>query len=122
MAEAGDVVTYREVTIIKHNLETGKAVVQLGDFGEDEADLVIGADGINSVVRRHLLGIENFCPQYSGYAWAGGCMDLESFSGQDERKDAMVFTIGKGSLFCYSTGSRHLLPWLSIFPRRQPFH
>lgn len=49
-------------------------------------------------------------------------MDLESFSGQDERKDAMVFTIGKGSLFCYSTGSRHLLPWLSIFPRRQPFH
>lgn len=64
MAEAGDVITYREVTIIKHNLETGKAVVQLGDFGEDEADLVIGADGINSVVRRHLLGIENFCPQY----------------------------------------------------------
>jgi 2-polyprenyl-6-methoxyphenol hydroxylase-like FAD-dependent oxidoreductase len=64
MAEAGDVVTYCEVTTIRHNLETGKAVVKLGEFGEDEADLVIGADGINSVVRRHLLGTENFRPRY----------------------------------------------------------
>jgi 2-polyprenyl-6-methoxyphenol hydroxylase-like FAD-dependent oxidoreductase len=64
MAEAGDVVTYCEVTAIKHNPETGKAVVKLGEFGEDEADLVIGADGVNSVVRRHLLGTENFRPRY----------------------------------------------------------
>jgi 2-polyprenyl-6-methoxyphenol hydroxylase-like FAD-dependent oxidoreductase len=64
MAEAGDVITYHKVTIIKHNLETGKAVVQLGDFGKDKADLVIRADSINSVVRRHLLGTENFCLQY----------------------------------------------------------
>jgi hypothetical protein len=33
----------------------------------------------------------------------------------------MVFTIGKGDLFCYSTGSQRM-SWLSIFPRRQPFH
>jgi 2-polyprenyl-6-methoxyphenol hydroxylase-like FAD-dependent oxidoreductase len=64
MAEVGDVVTYREVTTIKHNPETGKAVVKLGEFGEDEADLIIGADGINSVVRGHLLGTKNFCPRY----------------------------------------------------------
>ncbi|KAF7184138.1 hypothetical protein CNMCM7691_004697 [Aspergillus felis] len=108
MAEAGDIVTYRDVTDIKHNRETGRAVVKLGEFGEDEADLVIGTDGINSVVRRHLLGTENFCPRYSGHAWAGGCMDLASFPGRDQRKDAMVFTIGKGGLFCYSTGSRHI--------------
>jgi 2-polyprenyl-6-methoxyphenol hydroxylase-like FAD-dependent oxidoreductase len=49
-------------------------------------------------------------------------MDLESFPERDEMKNAMVFTIGNGGLFCYSTGSRHMLPWLSIFPRRQPFH
>jgi 2-polyprenyl-6-methoxyphenol hydroxylase-like FAD-dependent oxidoreductase len=64
MAEVGDVVTYREVTTIRHNPETGKAIVKLGEFGEDEADLVIGADGINSVIRGHLLGPENFCPRY----------------------------------------------------------
>jgi 2-polyprenyl-6-methoxyphenol hydroxylase-like FAD-dependent oxidoreductase len=49
-------------------------------------------------------------------------MDLESFPGRYERKDAMVFTIGKGGLFCYSTGSRHVLTWLFIFPGGQPFH
>jgi 2-polyprenyl-6-methoxyphenol hydroxylase-like FAD-dependent oxidoreductase len=64
MAEAGDVVPYCEVTAIKHNLETGKAVVKLGEFGEHEADLVSGADGINSVVRRHGLGTEIFRPRY----------------------------------------------------------
>jgi 2-polyprenyl-6-methoxyphenol hydroxylase-like FAD-dependent oxidoreductase len=55
---------YYEVITIKHNLETRKAVVKLGEFGEDEANLVIRVDGINSIVRRHLLGSENFCPRY----------------------------------------------------------
>jgi 2-polyprenyl-6-methoxyphenol hydroxylase-like FAD-dependent oxidoreductase len=48
-------------------------------------------------------------------------VDLESFPGRYERKDTMVFTIGKRGLFCYSTGSQRM-SWLSIFPRRQPFH
>jgi 2-polyprenyl-6-methoxyphenol hydroxylase-like FAD-dependent oxidoreductase len=59
--KAGDVITYHKVINIKYNLETGRAVIKLGEFSKDKADLVIRTDGINSVIRRHLLGTKNFC-------------------------------------------------------------
>jgi 2-polyprenyl-6-methoxyphenol hydroxylase-like FAD-dependent oxidoreductase len=50
----------------------GRAVVQFANGHADEAELLVGADGLNSVVRTSLLGPEE--PRYAGYTcWRGVC-------------------------------------------------
>ena len=49
-----------------------RAVVRFKDGSADEADVVVGADGIRSAVRASLLGPEE--PRYAGYTcWRGVC-------------------------------------------------
>jgi 2-polyprenyl-6-methoxyphenol hydroxylase-like FAD-dependent oxidoreductase len=63
MTEAGDVVSYREVRDIGRDTSTGRVLVQL-EHSVVETDLVIGADGIHSIVRKHLLGPDKFSPRH----------------------------------------------------------
>ncbi|WP_322027894.1 FAD-dependent monooxygenase [Burkholderia sp. BCC1977] len=60
-----------DVLVVGKKLEkvedTGKVVkLTFSDGSTEEADLVVGADGINSVVRETLLGAES--PRHTGYA------------------------------------------------------
>jgi 2-polyprenyl-6-methoxyphenol hydroxylase-like FAD-dependent oxidoreductase len=63
MIEVGDVVSYCEVRGIRRDTSTGKVLVQLED-SVVETDLVIGADGVHSIVRKHLLGPDRFSPRH----------------------------------------------------------
>ncbi|KAG2001034.1 hypothetical protein GB937_010576 [Aspergillus fischeri] len=121
MKEAGDVASYCEVRGIRRDPSTERVPVQLEQADDVETDLVIGADGIHSIVREHLLGPDKFSPRDSGYAWVVGCMDIAAYPKLQERKDAMHFTIGKDGIFSYSAGDPHSLTWLSIFPKQHPF-
>jgi 2-polyprenyl-6-methoxyphenol hydroxylase-like FAD-dependent oxidoreductase len=62
LTEAGNVVSYCEVRDIGRDTSTGRVVVQL-EHSVVETDLVIGADGIHSIVRNHLLGPDKFSPR-----------------------------------------------------------
>jgi 2-polyprenyl-6-methoxyphenol hydroxylase-like FAD-dependent oxidoreductase len=63
MTEAGDVISYCKVRDIGHNTSTGRVLVQL-EHSVMETDLVIGADGIHSIVRKHLLRPDKFSPRH----------------------------------------------------------
>lgn len=60
-------IVYKKVTEAKQAVpsERKKAAVVLEDGSEDEADLVIGADGVRSVVLRGVFGDEEMAkPHY----------------------------------------------------------
>ncbi|KAH6647113.1 hypothetical protein BKA67DRAFT_581696 [Truncatella angustata] len=71
-----DVLDYRTVSnvITRQGL---KPIVQFEDGTEESADLVVGADGIRSIVRRGLFGDNRDChPEYLGISAVGGVLDI----------------------------------------------
>ncbi|PXX60232.1 2-polyprenyl-6-methoxyphenol hydroxylase-like FAD-dependent oxidoreductase [Nocardia tenerifensis] len=76
--------------------------------GESTGDLVVGADGIHSVVRRALLG--QIAPRYSGYtAWRMVVAPTEPFVGIGEswgRGERFGYgTLADGRVYCYATAN-----------------
>lgn len=63
------VVRYRKVTVIESDGTQGKVIVRStsDDANEDveSADLVVGADGVKSVVRSAVFGEDKFLPEYT---------------------------------------------------------
>jgi 2-polyprenyl-6-methoxyphenol hydroxylase-like FAD-dependent oxidoreductase len=63
------VVKYRKVVGIERDTSSGQIKVRLmeseGNEEEDVADLLIGADGVKSIVRSDLLGNDKFKPTYT---------------------------------------------------------
>jgi 2-polyprenyl-6-methoxyphenol hydroxylase-like FAD-dependent oxidoreductase len=60
-----DKIQYRKVVEVKLNGK--KPVVKFADGGEESADLVIGADGVRSVVKKAIFGKDNellYAPQF----------------------------------------------------------
>lgn len=81
--------------------KNGAVKAAFDDGSQQDADVLIGADGIHSVVRQSLFGIRK--PRYAGYfAWrgiAGGVSDLLP-DGQ------ALFVVGKGiQAGCFHCGS-----------------
>jgi 2-polyprenyl-6-methoxyphenol hydroxylase-like FAD-dependent oxidoreductase len=71
--------------------QDGSGVVALLDNGREErGDLLVGADGLNSVIRRQMFGDER--PRYSGFTAWRALVDLEQ---DDEAFEAW----GRGSVF-----------------------
>ncbi|KAI1390352.1 uncharacterized protein F4822DRAFT_233677 [Hypoxylon trugodes] len=80
-----------------------KPVVQFEDESPDEtADLVIGADGIRSTVRRDLFGEdEKYRPQYAGICAVGGVLDVPLPKHLLDNP-TMVFYMGSTGVFGYT--------------------
>jgi len=57
------IVKHRKVEGVEWDKERGKAILRLAD-GEEEADFVIGADGVNSITRKGLFRSETHSPKY----------------------------------------------------------
>ncbi|KAF2471880.1 FAD/NAD(P)-binding domain-containing protein [Lindgomyces ingoldianus] len=116
------VVQYKKVISIGRDPHTGQVIVRTldseGNEGEDVADLLIGADGVKSVVRTALLGGEGkYTPQYLGQSGVGGFINQPIPKYIRDNK-AMVFTFGGAGFFGYSSGgpaSAESVMWWSTF-------
>jgi 2-polyprenyl-6-methoxyphenol hydroxylase-like FAD-dependent oxidoreductase len=63
MIEAGDVISYHEVRDIRCDISTGRVLMQL-EHSIIKTNLVIGVDGIHSIIRKHLLRPDKFSPRH----------------------------------------------------------
>ncbi|KAJ4371387.1 hypothetical protein N0V83_004604 [Neocucurbitaria cava] len=113
-----DVVRYAKVVGVERDVGRGinvKTVDKEGNEEVHEADLVIGADGVKSVVRKTLFGDdERYNPVYSGQSGVGGFYAAPIPANVAGNK-AMVFTFGGNGFFGYSSGgppdSKQLMWW-----------
>lgn len=89
-----NVVTGARCLAFDQSLEGVKAYFE--DGGEAEGDVLVGADGIHSVIRRQLFGAARL--RYAGYtAWRGLARPDEKDAAQTE--DAVFETWGRGARF-----------------------
>ncbi|KAK0701242.1 hypothetical protein B0H67DRAFT_524238 [Lasiosphaeris hirsuta] len=117
MDEVGEgVVRYRKVVSVRER-ENGGGVVVFEDGGEEGADLVVGADGVRSVVRSGLFGA-SYGPVYTGVSGIGGFIKGGPLPARVVDNRAMVFTFGRTGFFGYASGSpaeANNLMWWSSF-------
>jgi 2-polyprenyl-6-methoxyphenol hydroxylase-like FAD-dependent oxidoreductase len=115
-------VQYKKVISVDRNEGRGKVLVNIvddnGNEETKEADLVIGADGVKSVVRKALFDDDKrYQPEYTGQSGIGGFLNEPIPKFITDNK-AMVFTFGRNGFFGYASGSpadEHSLMWWSTF-------
>ncbi len=90
-AVAGRVSIHQGTTITSLENRPDGVAVRLSDGREAEFDLVVGADGIHSHVRRLVWGPENRFERFLGYTVAGGI--IENFL---DRQDAFYSHLAPG--------------------------
>ncbi|KAJ8109548.1 hypothetical protein OPT61_g7380 [Boeremia exigua] len=118
------VIRHRKVTKIERDAQKPTlrlrvhAINEMGQEEVDYADMVIGADGVKSVVRRAIFGDDDgFHPVYNGQSEVGGFLNttIPPFVAE---KRALVFTFGGNGSFGYSSSapvSEKQLMWWSTF-------
>jgi len=124
----GDLQALQCDTLKEGTLHFGKKLATIEDTGSDvymtfedgtsaRADIVIGADGINSKVRETLLGFEK--PNYSGWVGHRALINAERLKKYDlefedcvkwwgpDRHMMVYFTTGRKNEYYYVTGVPH---------------
>ena len=124
------VVHYRKIVKVMRRQGRGKCQVMFEDSEVEEADLIIGADGVKSVVKDGIFPGEEFAPIYECgstlpmelHQWltecdskligVGGFLPIQSSKESLDNK-AMVFTFGPNGFFGYSPSSASDSMWWS---------
>ncbi|KAK0723361.1 hypothetical protein B0T26DRAFT_706259 [Lasiosphaeria miniovina] len=100
-----DSVCYRRATEV--DLARGRPVVHFADGSRDDADLVVGADGVRSVVKKALFGHEDessYGPAFEGFLGVGGFVDMDLPTSVTDL-ESMVFTFGPAGSFGYCSAA-----------------
>ncbi|KAJ5634876.1 hypothetical protein N7528_002718 [Penicillium herquei] len=106
-------VTKKIERVIPRGGPSGKHMITFKDGSEPvEADLVIGADGVKSTVKRAVFDAETpeddpYPPQYEGFVGVGGFLTVTDNIRRHIPKDAMTLTFGGAGMFgyCYSSSA-----------------
>ncbi|KAF2175477.1 FAD/NAD(P)-binding domain-containing protein, partial [Zopfia rhizophila CBS 207.26] len=116
-----DIVKIGEVEGVRWSEEKRKVLLTFTPKSQEEqADLVIGADGINSITRKSLFPESSL--RYSGLAWVGGEVSTPLPKVIQEKR-AWIFSPSQTGYFCYFSGgpaSKNKVMWLSIYPEKDP--
>ncbi|KAJ5628333.1 hypothetical protein N7490_010561 [Penicillium lividum] len=103
-----DVIVNKKIAnVIPHGSPTGKHLVTFVDGSEPvEADLVIGADGLKSTVKRALFDVEDsqddpYPPKYEGLVGVGGFTPVTESLRRNIPNGTMTITFGGSGMFGY---------------------
>ena len=112
LAEAlpdGVIQTGREVT--GYAQDADGATLQFADGGKERGDLILGADGLRSTLRKQLLG-EDPPPRYAGYTIWQGIVTEASAELAPLGEFPLVY--GPGLRFCYYRVDDDRLYWFAV--------
>lgn len=102
------------------DVHTSTPVAVFQDGEQARGDLIIGADGIHSTVRKILFPTKK--PEYTGIVGAGGFLDSKHREdiAQAEAEQSLILIFGKKSFFgfsrCAPLSNHHPFMWWSTFP------
>ncbi|WPP01732.1 FAD-dependent monooxygenase [Pseudomonas sp. HR96] len=126
----GDLHALQMTAIAPNSVHMGKHLLSLDESGDDvlltfadgstaRADIVIGADGINSRVREHLLGAE--APTYSGWVGHRALIPAEKLAQYDFNFEDCVkwWSSDRHLMVYYTTGKRDEYYFVSGVPQAQ---
>ncbi|KAJ7220186.1 hypothetical protein GGX14DRAFT_433710 [Mycena pura] len=125
----GDVAWGKKVRSVREN--DASVELTLEDGAVETADLVIGADGVRSIVRESILG-QQYTAKYEGLTGVGGFIPIAALSESFRaslRDDLVTMTFGSNGFFGYSpcsvdiTDSKNAqaqLMWWSTYETTDP--
>ncbi|PPJ52665.1 hypothetical protein CBER1_10890 [Cercospora berteroae] len=110
--------------VIRVDQDGERPVVYLEDGRSDTADLVVGADGVHSVVKRALFGTADaFAPQFEGYRGVGSFLHMPEMPEAITKHHSVVVTFGPTGSFGYAAAaplSQQNVGWWSNWPTEHP--
>ncbi|PIA96008.1 hypothetical protein CB0940_10853 [Cercospora beticola] len=110
--------------VIRVDINGERPAVHLQDGRSETADLVVGADGVHSVVKRALFGTADaFAPQFEGYRGVGSFLNMPEMPEAITKHRSVVVTFGPTGSFGYAAAaplSQQTLGWWSNWPTECP--
>jgi 2-polyprenyl-6-methoxyphenol hydroxylase-like FAD-dependent oxidoreductase len=95
--------------VVGYQQDAGGVTVRLADGTEERGDVLVGADGINSAVRRQLLG--DSPPEYTGYvAWRAAAELAHPLI----EPDFFRCMFGRGTRFVFYAIAPGRVHWMSV--------